>query len=141
MEKIKEIPLEIKSEQKIKLPKGSKLLSVVSQHNEPILSVMLNTESHQEEIFTIKSYGGGNDDCLKPYNYTFYEEGKYLGTYNISKPLKSMVGHVFAFKSEEVIYNFKPTPRKTITPTKKIENKEPTTIKPYEFDRPAWLKK
>lgn len=141
MEEIKEIPLEIKSEQKIKLPKGSKLLSVVSQYNEPILSVMLNTESNKEEIFTIKSYGGGNDDCLKPYNYTFYEEGKYLGTYNISKPLKPMVGHVFAVKNEEVIYNPKPTPRKTIAPKKKVEYTKPTITKPYEFDKPAWLKK
>jgi len=79
LEETKEIPLEIKNEQIIKLPKGSKLLSVVSKDNEPILSVRVNKESHEEEVFTLTSYGGGNDDCLKPYNYTFYEDGKYLG--------------------------------------------------------------
>ena len=140
MEEIKEIPLEIKSEQTIKLPKGSKLLSVVSKDNKPILSIRLNKESHQEEVFTFKSYGGGNDDCLKPYNYTFYEEGKYLGTYNISKPLKPMVGHVFSVKTKDITYKRNTTPRKTIVHKKKIENKEPNTFKPYKFDKPTWLK-
>jgi hypothetical protein len=140
LEEIKEIPLDIKSEQIIKLPKGSKLLSVVSKSNEPILSVRLNQESNEEEVFTLKSYGGGNDDCLKPYNYTFYEEGKYVGTYNVSKKLKPMVGHVFFVKTKDVIHNLNPTPIKTIASTKKVEYTKTNTIKPYEFDKPSWLK-
>lgn len=141
MEETKEIPLEIKNEQIIKLPKGSKLLSVVSKDNEPILSVRVNKESHEEEVFTLTSYGGGNDDCLKPYNYTFYEDGKYLGTYNISKPLKPMVGHVFFVKTENVIYKRNTTPRKKVTLNKKKVEYTKPTIEPYKFDRPTWLKK
>ena len=141
MEEIKEIPLEIKSEQIIKLPKGSKLLSVVSKDNEPILSVRVNKESHEEEVFTLTSYGGGNDDCLKPYNYTLYEGGKYLGTYDISKPLKPMVGHVFFVKAENVIYKRNTTPRKKVTLNKKKAEHTKPTVEPYKFDRPTWLKK
>lgn len=141
MEEIKEIPLEIKNEQIIKLPKGSKLLSVVSKDNEPILSVRVNKESHEEEVFTLTSYGGGNDDFLKPYNYTLYEDGKYLGTYNISKPLKPMVGYVFLVKTENVIYKRNTTPRKKVTLNKKKAEYTKPTIEPYKFDRPTWLKK
>ena len=86
METIYKYPLELKDDQTIEVPQGSKVLTVQVQDGKPCLWVLIS-DSEFKSIRYIEMFGTGHSIDRG--------ERKYVGTFQL--PEKGLVFHVFEF--------------------------------------------
>ena len=76
--------------QTIKMPKGSEVLTVQTQYDQPVLWAIVNPNEEQKENRVIEIFGSGN-----PLPESVSETRKYISTFQSLKG--AFVGHVFEY--------------------------------------------
>jgi len=77
MKRIFKYNLKTLDEQRLKLPKGSKILSVTEQYNEIILYAMVDDDVTETETYSIIIHGTGHI-VTKAQNYEFIDTVKLM---------------------------------------------------------------
>ena len=87
MKKIYKYELQPVDFQNLKLPKGSKIISVTEQYDKMVLYAIVDTDTLETEIYDIAVKGTGHDFPEKLDTYTFLGSIKLIGG--------SLVFHIF----------------------------------------------
>lgn len=94
MKVIWKFELQTVDRQVIKMPLGSKILTVQTQNDVPVLWALVDTDMAPQEDKVIDVYGTGNDVDFLSDGYIFPDtEREYIGTYQLDGG--SFIGHVF----------------------------------------------
>lgn len=93
-------PLDVEDYQKVLMPVNSRILSVQTQNNKPVLWAICDTETEEKEYREFEVFGTG---------HPFYEgvhfgkEQRFVGTFQLHGGV--FVGHLFELVEIEVVLN------------------------------------
>lgn len=93
MKKIFKYEIQPEDYQKLELPKGSKILSVLEQYEKVVLYALVNPSESNVEVYDIAVKGTGHDFPPKLDSYTF------LGSVKLMRGV--LIFHIFYKKAED----------------------------------------